>query len=160
VASSGTSSSGFVSKTTSTHHHCRVTRPNVRCNCQSWCSNAIAHLGGIPVSHRHLLHNTSVIQDWATGWMIGGLNPGRGWEFFSSSLWTDGLWSSWARVAVSSKAVTAPAATVRTLGGLSSPCRREKNTTNSTLCRSSKQSVRAKVVYGQGPVWRVCRLAM
>jgi hypothetical protein len=25
-----------------------------------------------------------VVQCWATGWMTGGLSPGRGWEFFSS----------------------------------------------------------------------------
>jgi hypothetical protein len=26
--------------------------------------------------------DSSVVQRWATGWMIGGSSPGRGWEFF------------------------------------------------------------------------------
>jgi len=26
------------------------------------------------------------------GWVIGGLSPGRGWEFFSTSLHPDQLW--------------------------------------------------------------------
>jgi hypothetical protein len=25
--------------------------------------------------------DSSVVWHWATGWMIGGLSPGRGWEF-------------------------------------------------------------------------------
>jgi hypothetical protein len=29
---------------------------------------------------------------WATGWIIGGLSPGRGWEFFSSPPRPDRLW--------------------------------------------------------------------
>jgi hypothetical protein len=28
--------------------------------------------------------NNSVIQRWATGWVIDGSNPGRGWKFFFS----------------------------------------------------------------------------
>jgi hypothetical protein len=28
--------------------------------------------------------DSSVVQRWAKGWVIGGLGPGRGWEFFSS----------------------------------------------------------------------------
>jgi hypothetical protein len=35
---------------------------------------------------------SSVVQCWATGWMIGGLSPGRGWEFFSSPPRPDRLW--------------------------------------------------------------------
>jgi hypothetical protein len=34
-----------------------------------------------------------VIQLWATGWIIGGSSPGRGWEFFSSPPRPDRLWS-------------------------------------------------------------------
>jgi hypothetical protein len=26
--------------------------------------------------------HSSVVQRWATGWMISGSSPGRGWEFF------------------------------------------------------------------------------
>jgi len=29
---------------------------------------------------------------WATGWMIGGSSPGRGWEFFTSPPRPDWLW--------------------------------------------------------------------
>jgi len=35
---------------------------------------------------------TVFIPRWATGWMIGGSNPGRGWEFFSSPPRPDRLW--------------------------------------------------------------------
>jgi hypothetical protein len=28
--------------------------------------------------------DSSVVERWATGWMIEGWSPGRGWEFFSS----------------------------------------------------------------------------
>jgi len=31
------------------------------------------------------------LKHWATGWMIGGSSPGRGWEFSSSSLRPDRL---------------------------------------------------------------------
>jgi hypothetical protein len=30
---------------------------------------------------------------WATGWIIGGSSPGRGWKFFSSPPCPDRLWS-------------------------------------------------------------------
>jgi hypothetical protein len=33
-----------------------------------------------------------VVQSWATGWMIDGSSPGRGWEFFSSLPHPDRLW--------------------------------------------------------------------
>jgi hypothetical protein len=33
-----------------------------------------------------------MVQHWATGCMIGGLSPGRGWEFFSSPPCPDRLW--------------------------------------------------------------------
>jgi hypothetical protein len=33
----------------------------------------------------HRYWDSSVIYRWATGWMIGGSRPGRGWEFFSST---------------------------------------------------------------------------
>jgi hypothetical protein len=36
--------------------------------------------------------NSSVLQCWATGWMMGGSSPGRGWEFFSSPLRSDRRW--------------------------------------------------------------------
>jgi len=32
------------------------------------------------------------VQCWATGWMIEGLSPGRGWEFFSLSPYPAWLW--------------------------------------------------------------------
>jgi hypothetical protein len=34
----------------------------------------------------------TVVQRWATGWMIGGESPDRGWEFFSSPPCPDRLW--------------------------------------------------------------------
>jgi hypothetical protein len=34
----------------------------------------------------------SVLEHWATGWMIGGSSLGRGREFFSSPLRPDRLW--------------------------------------------------------------------
>jgi hypothetical protein len=34
-----------------------------------------------------------VVQRWATGWMIGGSSPGRGWEFFYSLPRPERLWS-------------------------------------------------------------------
>jgi hypothetical protein len=37
--------------------------------------------------------DSSVVQRWATGWMIGGLNSGGGWEFFSSPRRPNRLWS-------------------------------------------------------------------
>jgi hypothetical protein len=36
--------------------------------------------------------DSSVVQRWATGWMIGGSSPGRGWEVFSSPPRPDLLW--------------------------------------------------------------------
>jgi hypothetical protein len=33
---------------------------------------------------RCIIRVSSAVQRWATGWMIGGSSPGRGWEFFSS----------------------------------------------------------------------------
>jgi hypothetical protein len=36
--------------------------------------------------------DSSVIQRWATGWMIGGSSPGKDCEFFSSSPRPDRLW--------------------------------------------------------------------
>jgi hypothetical protein len=33
-----------------------------------------------------------VVQCWAMGWMIGGLSPDRGWEFFSSPPCPDQIW--------------------------------------------------------------------
>jgi hypothetical protein len=38
--------------------------------------------------------DSSVVQRWAKGWMIGGSRPGRGWEFFSSPPHPDRLWGS------------------------------------------------------------------
>jgi hypothetical protein len=35
---------------------------------------------------------SSVIQRWAKGWMIGGSSPGRGWEFFSTPSRPDWFW--------------------------------------------------------------------
>jgi hypothetical protein len=37
---------------------------------------------------------SSVIQRWATGWMIGGSSPHRRWEFSSSPLRPDQLWGT------------------------------------------------------------------
>jgi hypothetical protein len=37
--------------------------------------------------------DNSVVQRWATGWMFGGSNPGRGWEFFSSPPHPDQVWN-------------------------------------------------------------------
>jgi hypothetical protein len=37
--------------------------------------------------------DSSVVHCGATGWMIVGSRPGRGWEFFSSSPCPDLLWS-------------------------------------------------------------------
>jgi hypothetical protein len=45
--------------------------------------------------------DSSVVYRWATGWMVGGSSPCRGWEFFSSPPRRDWLWgppshlSSW-----------------------------------------------------------------
>jgi hypothetical protein len=36
--------------------------------------------------------DNSVVQRWATGWMIGSSSPGRGWEFLSSPPCPDRLW--------------------------------------------------------------------
>jgi hypothetical protein len=36
--------------------------------------------------------DSSVVQRWATCWMIGGSSPCRGWEIFSSPLHPDQLW--------------------------------------------------------------------
>jgi hypothetical protein len=36
--------------------------------------------------------DSSVVQRWAAGWMIGGSSPGRGWEFLSSPPHSDRLW--------------------------------------------------------------------
>jgi hypothetical protein len=36
---------------------------------------------------------SSVVQRWATGWMIGSSSPDREWEFFSTPPRTDRLWS-------------------------------------------------------------------
>jgi hypothetical protein len=38
--------------------------------------------------------HSSAVQSWATGWIIGGSIPGRGWEFFSSPPRPDRLWVS------------------------------------------------------------------
>jgi len=38
--------------------------------------------------------DSSVLQSWVTGWMIGGSGPGRGWEFLSSPPRPDQLWGS------------------------------------------------------------------
>jgi hypothetical protein len=38
------------------------------------------------------LEYSTVLQVWATGWMIVGLCPGRGWEFFSSPPSPDRFW--------------------------------------------------------------------
>jgi hypothetical protein len=38
------------------------------------------------------IRDISVVQHWATGWMIGGSSPGRGWEFFSSPPCPERLW--------------------------------------------------------------------
>jgi hypothetical protein len=35
---------------------------------------------------------SSVVQRWATNWMVGGSNPERGWEFFSTPPRPDRLW--------------------------------------------------------------------
>jgi hypothetical protein len=55
-----------------------------------------------PFLHRDLINRTSltssqdssVVQRWVTGWMIGGSSSGRGWEFFSSPPRPDRLWDS------------------------------------------------------------------
>jgi len=41
------------------------------------------------------MHNVHINagRRWATGWMIGGSSPGRGWEFFSPQPRPDRLWS-------------------------------------------------------------------
>jgi hypothetical protein len=36
--------------------------------------------------------DNSVVERWATGWMMGGSSLGRGWEFFSSLPCPDRLW--------------------------------------------------------------------
>jgi hypothetical protein len=36
--------------------------------------------------------NSSVVQRWATGWMIGSPSLDRGWEFFYSPLHPDLFW--------------------------------------------------------------------
>jgi hypothetical protein len=36
--------------------------------------------------------DSSVVQRWATDWMIGGSSPGRDWEFFSLPPRSDRLW--------------------------------------------------------------------
>jgi hypothetical protein len=35
--------------------------------------------------------DSSMVQHWATGWIICGLRTGRGWKFFSSPLHPDQL---------------------------------------------------------------------
>jgi hypothetical protein len=40
------------------------------------------------------MRDSSAVKRWATGWMIGGLSPGRGWEFSSSPPRPDWLWGS------------------------------------------------------------------
>jgi hypothetical protein len=66
--------------------------------------------------HFHWIRNrdSSVVERWATDWMIGGSSPGSGWEFFSSPSWPDRLWepisllSNWYQVSfLGSKAVEA-----------------------------------------------------
>jgi len=37
--------------------------------------------------------DNSVVQSWATGWMIGVSCPSRDWEFFSSPPHPERLWS-------------------------------------------------------------------
>jgi hypothetical protein len=47
-----------------------------------------------PETSRWSLPNfdSSVVQSWTTGWMIGGSSPDRGWKFLSSQPRPDRLW--------------------------------------------------------------------
>jgi hypothetical protein len=45
---------------------------------------------GTPLRNQNDIH--SVIQRWATGWMIGGSSSERDWEFFTSPQRPDRLW--------------------------------------------------------------------
>jgi hypothetical protein len=51
--------------------------------------------GSIPGRDRDSFgtRDSSVVQRWATGWMMGGSSPSRGWEFFSSPPRPDWLWA-------------------------------------------------------------------
>jgi hypothetical protein len=60
------------------------------CNIHSRYTHTL-HLNYCPYNSRR--RDSSVIQRWAMGWMIGGSSPGRGWEFFSSPPRPDRLWA-------------------------------------------------------------------
>jgi hypothetical protein len=52
--------------------------------------------GAVPSLAKYVFmrsRDSSVVWCWATGWMIGGLSPGRSWEFFSSLPRPDRLWT-------------------------------------------------------------------
>jgi hypothetical protein len=48
-----------------------------------WISRKEHRYEALTVKVVYVCYN-SVVYHWATGWMIGGSSPGKGWEFFSS----------------------------------------------------------------------------